>query len=353
VDTNRALYEGLLQRYKEVDVASGVGANNVFVVDRADLPRNPSSPQMSRDLLLALFFGLGAGLAAAYVLERFDDKIRFVEEVERITGLATLGVIPRVSGPTRIETEIVDPRSAMSEAYRSLCTALQFSTESGLPRTLFVTSAGPAEGKSLTSLAVAKHFATIGLKVLLIDGDLRNPSLHAKLGLDSSVGLSNYLTGACSPPDTFQKTAIPNLAFMPSGPLPPNAADLLASSRLFSLLSIGLEVFDLVILDGPPVMGLADAPLLSSAASATIFVVGAGQARTGVVRGALKRLQYARGVVIGTVLTKHDARGAGYGYGYGYGGYGYGYGGGEYAYGQSIPEADRQKPRLTSAGARG
>ena len=315
VDTNRSLYEGLLQRYKEVDVASGVGANNVFVVDRAELPRLPSSPRVSRDVLLALFFGLGAGLAAAYILERFDDKIRFVEEVERITGLATLGVIPRVSGSGHLDEEMADPRSHLSESYRSLCTALQFSTESGLPRTVFVTSAGAAEGKSLTSLAIARHFANIGLKVLLIDADLRNPSLHAKLGLDNRMGLSNYLTGACSPPETFKKTPVPNLAFMSSGPLPPNAADLLASSRLFSLLSVGLEVFDLIIVDGPPVMGLADAPLLSSAASATIFVVGAGQARTGVVRGALKRLQYARGVVIGTVLTKHDARGAGYGYG--------------------------------------
>ncbi len=240
VDTNRSLYEGLLQRYKEVDVASGVGANNVFVVDRAELPRLPSSPQISRDVLLALFFGLGAGLAAAYILERFDDKIRFVEEVERITGLATLGVIPRVAGAAGINEEMSDPRSHMSEAYRSLCTALQFSTESGLPRTLFVTSAGAAEGKSLTSLAIAKHFANIGLKVLLIDGDLRNPSLHAKLGLENGAGLSNYLTGGCTPPETFQKTPVANLAFMSSGPLPPNAADLLASSRLFSLLSVGI-----------------------------------------------------------------------------------------------------------------
>src|SRR5690606_25417628 len=134
--------------------------------------------------------------------------------------------------------------------------------------------------------------------------------------------------GACNPPEVMQRTDVPNLTFMASGPLPPNAADLLGSSRVLSLLSIGLEVFDLIVLDGPPVMGLADAQLLSSNAAATVFVVGAGQARTGVIRGALKRLQLSRGALIGAVLTKFDAKhaGYGYGYGYGYGDYGYTYG---------------------------
>ena len=177
--------------------------------------------------------------------------------------------------------ELADPRSALCEAYRSLCTALQFATENGLPKTLSITSSGPSEGKSLTSLAIAKHFATLGRKVLLVDADLRNPSLHVKLNSDNSVGLSNYLTGACSPPDVMQKTEIPNLAFIASGPLPPNAADLLGSARVLSLLSIGSEVFDLIVIDGPPVMGLADAQLLSSAAAATIFVVAAGISRKG------------------------------------------------------------------------
>src|SRR5919108_500059 len=330
-DTNRSLYDGLLQRYKEVDVAGGAGANNVFVVDRAELPKFPSSPKLSLNLLLSFALGLGAGLGAAYVLERLDDTVRSAEEIERITGLATLGVIPKIGGDNAVEDEFADPRSALCEAYRSLCTSLQFATENGLPKTLLVTSSGPSEGKSLTALAMARHFATMGLKVLVIDADLRKPSLHSKLGIDNATGLSNYLTGACSPPDAFQRTTTPNLAFMASGPLPPNAADLLGSSRLLSLLSVGQEVFDFIVIDGPPVMGLADAPLLSSAATATVFVVGAGQARSGLVRGALKRLQLARAPLIGTVLTKFDAKDAGYGYGYGYDyGYGYGYGGGRH-----------------------
>jgi succinoglycan biosynthesis transport protein ExoP len=332
VDTTRSLYEGLLQRYKEVDVAGGVGANNIFVVDRAELPGAPSSPQISRSLLLTLIIGLVTGLAAAFVLERLDDTVRSAEEIERISGLPTLGIIPKVDPHKTVETELAEPRSHLSEAYRSLCTALQFSTESGLPKAILVTSTASSEGKSVTSLAVARHFATMGLKVLLIDADLRNPSLHKKLGLENGLGLSNYLTGGCTPPEAFQTTATPNLIFMASGPLPPNAADLLGNSRLRSLFSIGLEVFDLIIIDGPPILGLADALLLSSAAAATMFVTASGQARTALVRGALKRLQLARASVIGATLTKFDAKAARYGNDYGYG---YAYGDDAQAYGQA------------------
>ena len=158
---------------------------------------------------------------------------------------------------------------------------------------------------------MAKHFASLGRKVLLVDADLRNPSLHQKLKGDNDCGLSNYLTGACTPPQVMQKTDIANLAFMASGPLPPNAADLLGGPRLLSLLSIGCEVFDLILIDGPPVLGLADAQLLSSAASATVFVVAAGSAKTGVIRGALKRLQLSRANLIGAVLTKYEANESG------------------------------------------
>jgi capsular exopolysaccharide synthesis family protein len=345
VDSNRTIYDSLLQRSKEVEVAGGAGANNVFVVDRAEVPGTPSSPQISRSLLLSLLLGLGCGVMAAYVLERLDDTITSPAEIERITGLPTLGIIPKVSGTNPVEAEFVDPRSDMSEAYRSLCASLQFSTEAGLPRTLFVTSGGPSEGKSLTSLAVARHFATMGHRVLLVDADLRNPSLHTKLGRANAIGLGDYLSGRCTPPETFQATSLPNLAFMSSGKVTSNAADLLAGARLFSLLSTGMEVFNLIVIDGPPVVGLADAPLLSSAAGASIMVVGAGQVRTAMIRTALGRLRYARGNVIGTVLTKYDAKRAGYGYGYGYGGYGYGYGSGP----QAVPPAKGGRPpRLTA-----
>ncbi len=323
VDTNRQLYDDLLQRFKHVDIAGGVGANNVFIVDKATLPAAPSSPHMSHALLMWLAIGLAVALAVTFVLERLDDTLRSPEDVERVLGYTTLGIIPKTGAGVSLEAELADPRSHLSEAYRSLCTALQLSTERGLPKTILVTSSGPAEGKTTTSLTLARHFANVGLKVLLVDADLRKPSLHIRLALDSGLGLSNYLAGASTPPALLQKTDIPNLAFLASGPLPPNAADLLGSSRLLSLLSVGLQVFDLIVVDSPPVMGLADAPLLSSAVAATVFIVGAGQVRTRLVRAAVKRLRLSRAFLVGTVVTRFDARSA-YGYGYGYGGYGYG-----------------------------
>ncbi len=356
VDTNQSLYNGLLQRYKEVDIAGGVGANNVFIVDKAMVAGGPSSPNMQHALFVSFAIGMAGALGLALLLERLDDTLRSPEEIERALGYVTLGIIPKIGLGTSLEAELTDPRSHMSEAYRSLCTALQLSTEKGLPKTMLITSAGPSEGKSTTCLTLARHFANVGLKVLLIDADLRKPSLHTKLRLGNATGLSNYLTGAAAPPELLQSTDLPNLAFMASGPLPPNAADLLGSSRLHSLLSVGLEVFDLIVVDSPPVMGLADAPLLSSAVTATIFVIGAGQVRTRLIRAAVKRLQFSRASLIGTVITRFDARSSyGYGYGAGYG-YGYGHGYGNRAGGAEPAIAAAEKaapPKLTSAPAEG
>ena len=316
-DTNRGLYNSLLQRYKEVDIAGGIGTSNVFIVERAVLPVSPSEPNIPRHLIISLVLGFGLGAASAIILEMLDDRIRAPEEMEQISGLATLGIIPSAQEGTPADA-LIDPRSAMAEAYRSFATALQFSTESGLPRSIAVTSAGPGEGKSTTVLATARHFAQMGLKVLLIDGDLRKPSLHKKQGLDNTIGFSNFLTGASLPPEVIQKTEYPNLAFMASGPLPPNAADLLSGTRIYSLISLGSEVFDLIIFDAPPLLGLADAALIASAAAATIFVVGSGDQRKGMIRSALRRLQLARVAVLGSVMTKFHPKTVGYAYAYNY-----------------------------------
>ncbi|AGK56637.1 capsular exopolysaccharide family protein [Hyphomicrobium denitrificans 1NES1] len=354
VDTNRGLYNDLLQRFKEVDVAGGVGSNNIFIVDKADLPGAPSSPKLLRSMLIYLLLGSCGGFGLAYILEELDDVIDSIEEAERIGGLATLGIIPFTKAEGGAEADLKDVRSTLSEAYRSLCTSLQFSTARGMPKSLLITSADAAEGKSITSLAITQHFSRLGLKVLLVDADMRNPSLHKVLQADNSVGLSSCLAGTCNPPEAIQTTDISNLAFLPSGPLPPNAADLLSSPHLMSLLTLSLQVFDLVIIDGPPVLGIADAPLLSNAAEATVFVIGAGIARAGSVRGALKRLDIAKSPMIGSVVTRFDAKRAGYGYGrygYGYGRYGYGYGFtyGEraFSYGKYVPGFDTPHPMMS------
>ena len=240
-------------------------------------------------------------------------------------------MVPRLKGGEATKTgnlavgSHAEPASAFSEAYRSVRTALQFSTNNGVPRCLLVTSATPAEGKSTTALTLAQNFAQLGKRVLLIDADLRNPSLHRLMGADNANGLSNYLAGAAKAMDVIVAAETPNLSFMPTGPLPPNPAELLMGSKMLSLVRVACDKYDQVIIDGPPVMGLADAPILANMASGTLLVVEAGSTRVGVARNALKRLHAARAHVIGALLTKFSSKHASSTYGYGaYNYYSYG-----------------------------
>jgi succinoglycan biosynthesis transport protein ExoP len=319
VDTNRQLYDGLLQRYKEIGVASGVSANNISIVDRAE-PGFKFKPNMSLNMALATLMGLLLGVLLALAFEYLDDTFKRPEDIEKLLGVPVLGAVPALKAPQTTRTAMEDQRSAFAESYRSLRTALQFSTDRGAPRSLLVTSAMPSEGKSTTALVLGQFYAQLGKRVLIVDCDLRNPSLHRSLGVDNSEGLSNYLAGALKPSDLIRPTAMEGLMYLPSGPLPPNPAELLMGSKMLSLITVASEKFDLLILDGPPVMGLADAPILSNLAQGTLLVIQAGSTRVAVVKNALKRLNAARGHVVGGLLTRFEAQQAG---GYGYGGYDY------------------------------
>ena len=330
VDTNRSLYDGLLQRYKDIGVAGGVGTNNVSIVDRAEMPRSPYKPQLLVNLAIASCLGLLFGLAAAFGLETLDETVKVPEDIEGKLGLPLLGAIPMLEKGGSIEEALADARSSLSEAYYSVRTALQFSTNDGVPRSLLITSARPSEGKSTTAASLARNFAKLGMNVLLVDGDLRNPSLHRALRADSSTGITNYLTGAATLAELVQVTDQPNLAFIPCGPLPPNPAELLAGSKIRSMIADAEQSFDLLIIDGPPVMGLADAPLLASAVAGAVLIIEAGATRRGLAKAALRRLALGNARILGGILTKFNTRSAGYGYGYGYG-YAYDY---DYNYGR-------------------
>jgi capsular exopolysaccharide synthesis family protein len=365
VDTNRSLYDGILQQFRELGVASDAQSNNVSVLDRALLPGEPDSPSLSNNLMIALVFGLAIAAGVIGLIEILDDTFKTIEDMEARLGLPVLGVIPMYRDPDKQRSaisEIVDdPTSPLAESFRSLRTAIQFSTSDGPPRSLLITSSRPGEGKSTTAISVAINFGQLGMRVLLIDGDLRNPSLHRLLDMDNSVGLSNYLSGFMtstpprsllgdSPSGLIKRTPMPGVAVMTSGPPPPNPAELLAGQKLGVLLETSDEFFDIVIIDGPPIMGLADAPILGSAADGAMLVVEGARTRRGVVRDALKRLHFARARVVGGVLNKyhpkHSTGAYGYGYGYGYGwGYGYGAGAEKYVY--------RKKPGAALEGAHG
>ncbi|MEX0852705.1 MAG: polysaccharide biosynthesis tyrosine autokinase [Bauldia sp.] len=329
VDTNRQLYDGLLQRYKEIGVAGGVGTNNVLIVDRAEVPSAAYSPRLSRNLVLSLLLGLMFGGAAAFAREQLDDTFQSPEDLEESLGLPLLGIIPLTKATDDPAQLLAEPHSEIAEAFRSLRTALQFSTATGVPKSLLVTSSRASEGKSTTAVTLARNFAQLGMRVLLIDADLRKPSLHKYLKCGNAAGLTNYLAGAAAPPEIVQETDWSGLTFMASGPLPPNPAELLAGPKMLSLLTIAAEKFDVVIVDGPPIGGLADAPLLASMATGTLMLIDAKGTRRGAAKAALKRLHFARARVVGAVINKLDVSSPGYSYGYGHG-YGYGY---AYAYG--------------------
>jgi capsular exopolysaccharide synthesis family protein len=326
VDTNRQLFEGLLQRLKEVGVAGGVGTNNISVVDKAEVPGGPFKPNPRRNLMIAIFLGLFGGIGLAFLFEHLDDSVKAAEDMEQQLGLPVLGVIPHTRATTadKLYRENLDTRSHFAEAYRSLRTALQFSTAEGMPKVLMVTSTSMGEGKSTTALSLAMQVAQLGKKVLLIDGDLRKASLHKNLDLPNELGVTNYLAGDAKPVDITHTTEVPNLFAITSGPLPPNPAELISSAKMVSLLTLAAERFDHVIIDGPPVLGLADAPLLGSIAEATVMVVEAGGTRRDFARGAIKRLRSTRTHLLGGVLTKMQARGHSYDY---YSGHYYSYGG--------------------------
>jgi polysaccharide biosynthesis transport protein len=317
VDTNRSLYDGLLQRYKEIGVAGGVGTNNISVVDKAATPLLPRSPNLLLNLALAFVGGLILGVLTALFLDFLDDSFKSPEDVEQHVGLPVVGLVPIPKPGLSIEEELLDARSGMAEAYRSLRTGLQFATSDGLPKTLLVTSSKPSEGKTTTTISLAKSLASLGLNVLLIDGDLRNASIHKRLFCSNALGLSNYLSGAKMPEEVVQGTDTEGLALITSGPLPPNPAELLNGPRLASLLALASQSFDIVLVDGPPVMGLADAPLLSTTIQATLVVIAANETRKSTVKLAVRRLQFARANIVGALLNKFNAQEAGYGYGYG------------------------------------
>jgi capsular exopolysaccharide synthesis family protein len=324
-DTNRALYDALLQRYKEIGVAGGIGSNTVSVVDRAEAPGGPFKPNLMLNLLIGLALGLIGGVGAALALEFLNDTIKTPDDVRDKLHLPSLGVIPRKKGNDALSEELKDQSSPISEAYYSLRTSLQFTTESGAPKSLLITSTRAAEGKSSTTLALAQNFARLGNSVLLIDGDLRKPAFVT--GLEPDEGLSKLLTNAEPLGKHVLKTQFENLSLLPCGPLPPNPAELLASTRLKAVLAEATSQFDMVIVDGPPVLGLADAPLLAGVCRATLLVVESGKTRTRAATDAIGRLKASGGNIVGAVLTKFHQRAHGYGYGYGYGYEPYRYGG--------------------------
>lgn len=326
VDTNRTLYDGLLQRYKELSATAGVASNNISVVDTAEPPLGPATPRLGVNLAWALLAGMLAAAALVMVRERVDDVVRGPLDIERKLQLPPLGVIPRLPAGARAFDELAVPKSSIAEAHAALRSALLYSTPDGLPRSILVTSAQAGEGKSTTSLAVASGFAKLGRRVMLLDGDLRRPSLHKLMPVADGRGFSDLLIGAATIDDVATRIEDGSFWFIPAGPLPPSPTDLLSGGRLPELIASLEGMFDLVVIDGPPVLGLADAPMLAANVGAVLFAVQANRGLRGRTKSAIRRLRGTRAHVLGGLLTMFEARKAGVDGYYGYRYYDYGEG---------------------------
>ena len=314
-ETDRALYNTLLTRFNEINATAGATSNNVSMVDEAQPPSKPSFPNPIINILMALLSGIVLAVAFVFLREQFDDVTRSPDDVERKLGLTLLGLIPRSEGESPTE-ELQDPKSPISEAYQSLVTNLRYSSSGGIPHTLTITSAQASEGKTTSANQLAREFAELGKRTLLIDADLRHPTLHRKLANEKQEGLTTLLAGERTVDEVLVASDHPNLSYISALPIPPDPAALLNSSRVAELIEDLSGRFDCVVFDAPPMLGLTDAATLAAHCDGVLLVVDSTSGRRGAVKAAMRRLAMVRAKIIGAVLTKFDARKAGGAYSY-------------------------------------
>jgi polysaccharide biosynthesis transport protein len=335
-DTYRALYEGLLQKMKEAGVSAGLKSNNFRIIDAARAPTGPIEPNIPRNLLFAFVLGSATGVGLAFLLEGLDNTIRTTDQAQAISGLAPLGMIPLGSksaregpNPKRLviasskeSIELVTqvrPQSQMAESYRALRTSLLLSNLGSPPRVIMVTSALPQEGKTTTSINCAVVLAQKGVRVLLIDADLRRPSIHKTLGMGPRTGLSNVLTGSTTLENAITRTAVlPNLYVLPAGTPPPNPAELLASANMRDVLAQLRDQYDHIVVDTPPSLSVTDAVVLSPRADAVVLVIRSGQTTKQALRRSRDILAQVSAKVVGVLLNAVDLSSPDYYYYYEY-----------------------------------
>src|SRR5580704_10367188 len=327
LETNRTLYEGLLEKLKEAGVTAGLRSTNIRPVDEARVPTAPAEPNVPRNLTFALALGLTTGIGLACLLEGVDNTVRTPEQAQVISALPSLGMIPLGSrigtdsstkrsllvASSREVVELVTqwrPQSQMAEAYRALRTSLLLTSLGAPPKVILVTSALPQEGKTTTSINTAIVLAQKGTRVLLIDADLRRPTIHKTLGMGPKTGLSNVLTGNATLQQTMvRSTILPSLWVLPAGTPPPNPAELLASTNMRDVLAKLREQYDHIVVDTPPTLSVTDA---------VVLVIRCGQTTKQALRRARDILAQVNARVSGVLLNAVDLASPDYYYYYEY-----------------------------------
>jgi capsular exopolysaccharide synthesis family protein len=347
-EANKTLYEGLMTKLKETAISQGLRSSNIRVVDPAMIPPNPARPAKTRNLVLATILGLVGGIGLALVREYLDNTVKTPDDVEALARLPSLAVVPQFAGSNGYDkkhrllqgfaanghekrVELVAqhlPKSQMSEAFRALRTSILLSQADHPPQVILVTSALPREGKTTAAANLAVTLAQLGDRTVLIDCDLRKPGIGRLLNLGSGkyAGLSSYLAGVSSLDlVTVPHPAIPNLAAIPTGPLPPNPADLLSSHRFADAITELRTKYKFIVIDSPPVMAATDAVILSVQTDGVLLVVRSGTTPKEAFTRTRDLLSSVKCRILGVVLNAVDSSAPGYYYSYRYYPYSYGY----------------------------
>lgn len=360
LETAKSLYTDFLNKTKQADLQLHEQHNNLRPIETAEIPKSPIGPQRFRTILIGLLVSLIAGMGLAFFLEYLDNTVKSVEDVERVAALPTLAVIPSIStiSPRALaekkkkglsavssSTEIspnfasagsgengkltklvtLDQLSSVVEAYRMLRTSVLLSAAGAPPKVILFTSGQPGEGKTTTAINTAISLSQLGSSVLLIDADLRRPTVHRVFKMGQSQGLSTFLSRQVEIDPLIHKLWVPNLSVLPCGPIPPNPAELISSERMKGLLKVLSEKYDHILIDSPPLMNVTDPVILSTMVDGVILVVQAGRCTRDVVRRARQELSSVGAKIFGVVLNNLDIKREGYNsYLSTYGSYGYG-----------------------------
>jgi capsular exopolysaccharide synthesis family protein len=324
VDANRQLYEGLLQKMKEASIEVGLRSSNIRVVDSARVPLSPSTPDVPRNLGMGLLVGLCGGIGLAFLLETLDNCVYTPEQVEMASGLRVIGVVPMFAHPdaSRLKPAglalakadlgdcrfellaLTRPNSEVAESYRALRTSILLSAPEAPPRVILVTSALPQEGKTTTCANASIVLAQRGMRVLLVDADLRRPGVHKAFGVGCETGLSTLLTGNSTMEEVIIRyPKLPNLCLLPAGPQPPAPSELISSLQMKALLAQWRKDFDHIIIDSPPAISVTDPVILSAEVDSVILVVRSGKTPKDALQRAEDLLFQVNARVMGVILN--------------------------------------------------